>query len=460
MNISDLDSYITGRKHCHLVGIGGVSMAPLAEVLHGMGLEITGSDVSESPLIAHLRSLGIEVSIGHRPENVDGADFVIRTAAARDDNVEIAAARQVGIPVFERAQAWGYIMRSYKNAICIAGTHGKTTTTSMVTHIFMQAELDPTVMIGGTLPLIKAGHRIGAGDTIIMESCEYYNSFHSFSPTVAVILNIDNDHLDFFKTLDAVKESFRKFASLVPEDGHIVCCGDDENTMDALTPLGRELCTFGLGESCRVRAVNIAAGGGGSEFDVICDGAQYAHISLVVPGIHNVKNALAACAAAYLLGVPAEQAAAGLRSFSGAGRRFEFKGTLNGARVYDDYAHHPGELRALIDTATSLGYRRVILAFQPHTYSRTKNLFEDFVAELSRPDLVLLAEIYAAREKDVFGVSSRDLAARIPGSEFFPTFEEMEARLRELASPGDLIITVGAGNIFKVGEAIVEKADA
>lgn len=457
MNISDLDKYMSDRANCHLVGIGGVSMAPLAEVLHGMGLTITGSDVNESPMIEHLRSLGIKVSIGHRPENIEGAKFVIRTAAARDDNVEIAAAREAGIPVFERAQAWGYIMRSYTNAICIAGTHGKTTTTSMVTHIFMQAQRDPTVMIGGTLPLIKAGHRIGSGNTIIMESCEYYNSFHSFSPTIAVILNIDNDHLDFFKTLDAVKESFRKFASLVPESGHIVCCGDDKNTMDALTPLGRGLCTFGLSDSCYIRAVDIVRDGHGSSFDVLCGGVKYAHIDLVVPGMHNVKNALAACATAFLLGIPAQYAEEGLRSFTGAGRRFEFKGTLNGARIYDDYAHHPGELHALIDTACSLGYKRVILAFQPHTYSRTKNLFEDFVKELSRPDLVLLAEIYAAREKDVFGVSSKDLAAHIPGSEFYSSFEEMEARIRELASPGDLIITVGAGDIYKVGEAVAEK---
>lgn len=456
MNISDFEKYITSRAHCHLIGIGGVSMAPLAEVLHGMGITVTGSDINESPTVAHLRSLGIGISIGHKASNIDGADFIVRTAAARDDNVEIIAAHERDIPVFERAQAWGFIMRSYKNAICIAGTHGKTTTTSMVTQIFMQAQLDPTVMIGGTLPLIKAGHRVGTGDTIILESCEYYNSFHSFSPTVAVILNIDNDHLDFFGTFDNVKASFRKFASLVPDDGHIICNGDDENSLEALYPLNRELCTFGFGKNCRVRGINYRSENGRSVFDVECDGSYFAHIELLVPGIHNVKNALAASAVAYLLGIPPSQLEAGLDSFTGAGRRFEYKGTINGARVYDDYAHHPGELHALIDAVQTLDYSRVIVAFQPHTYSRTKNLFDDFVSELKRPDITLLAEVYAAREKNIFGISSADLQAKIPGAEFFPTFESMEDRLRELASPGDLIITVGAGDIFKVGEAIVE----
>ena len=252
MTVHDIERYIARGRRAHLVGIGGVSMAPLAEVLHGMGMAITGSDMRESGTVEHLRALGIPVAIGHRRENVEGAELVIRTAAVHDANPEIAAAREAGIPVFERAQAWGAIMRSYKNALCIAGTHGKTTTTSMCTHIIMAAGLDPTVMIGGTLPLLGAGHRVGKGDTIILESCEYCNSFLSFSPTVAVILNIEADHLDFFKDLEDVERSFRAFADLVPPDGRIIANGEDENTMRTLAGEARPVTTFGLGRGGRL----------------------------------------------------------------------------------------------------------------------------------------------------------------------------------------------------------------
>lgn len=459
MNVTDIGDYIYIAKHAHghLVGIGGVSMAPLAEVLKGMGVVVSGSDISESDSVRHLRSLGIPVAIGHDASNVEGADFVVRTAAAHDDNPEIMAARAAGIPVFERAQAWGYLMKSYKNAVCVAGTHGKTTTTSMVTHILMKADVDPTIMIGGTLPLLKAGHRIGHGDTIVLESCEYYDSFLSFSPTIAIINNVDSDHLDYFGDLDHIKASFRRFAELVPADtGWVVANGDDANTMDALCGLDRSVMTFGLGEENRVRAVHIHSHRGGSDFDVMVDGKLFATVSLVVPGEHNIRNALGACAAAKLLGVPAHAVSQALAAFTGAGRRFEFKGALNGAKIYDDYAHHPGELHALLDMALALGYERVILCFQPHTYSRTKALFEEFVAELSRPDVTYLAEIYAAREKNTIGISSKDLADRIPGARFFSTFEELEASLRETARPGDLILTVGAGNIYRVGEAVID----
>ena len=457
MNISDLENYITSGAKAHLVGIGGVSMAPLAEVLKSIGVTVSGSDMNESDSVLHLRSMGINVTVGHAAENICGADFIVRTAAARDDNVEIAAARSAGIPVFERAEAWGYIMRSYKNAVCVSGTHGKTTTTSMITQIFMQAELDPTVMIGGTLPLLKAGHRVGGGDTIIMESCEYYNSFLCFSPTVALILNIEADHLDFFKDLEDVKSSFRKFAELVPENGTVVANGDDENTVSALAGIDRRVITFGLSDKNNVYAKNITVDGCTSCFDIYYNGEKAVSVKLSVPGTHNIKNALAAAAAAFTLGVPAEQIAEALRTFTGAGRRFEFKGTVNGADIYDDYAHHPGELNALLDMALSLNYDRVVLCFQPHTYSRTKALFEDFVKALSRADLCYLAEIYAAREKNTIGISSRDLAERIPGSEYFATFEELQNKLAKTAKKGDLILTVGAGNIYRVGEALANK---
>ena len=449
-----IQDYICPGKRAHLVGVGGVSMSPLAQVLHGAGVVVTGSDMHESAEVAHLRALGIPVTIGHLPQSVAGADCVIRTAAVHDDNPEIAAARAAGIPVFERAQAWGALMRHYENALCVAGTHGKTTTTSMCAHIFLAAQRDPSIMIGGVLPALGAGHRVGHGDTIILESCEYCNSFLSFFPTVAVILNVDADHLDFFKDLEDVKHSFRRFAELVPETGFVVADRDDANTMDALAGLDRSTITFGL-EDGDVHAADLTWHGGFADFDAMVNGQCYAHVSLSVPGVHNVRNALAACAAAHCLGIPAAAVEEGLRAFHGAGRRFEKKGEFHGAMDYDDYAHHPHELQALLTTAKGLGYRRVICAFQPHTYSRTHELFHDFVEVLKVPDITLLAEIYAARETNTLGISSNDLALEIPGSIYCPTLADVTRQLRRLAQPGDLILTVGAGDIYLAGEALL-----
>ena len=450
-----IQDYICPGKRAHLVGVGGVSMSPLAQVLHGAGVVVTGSDMHESAEVAHLRALGIPVTIGHLPQSVAGADCVIRTAAVHDENPEIAAARAAGIPVFERAQAWGAIMRGYKNALCIAGTHGKTTTSSMIATMLDPAQRDPSIMIGGVLPALGAGHRVGHGDTIILESCEYCNSFLSFFPTVAVILNVDADHLDFFKDLEDVKHSFRRFAELVPETGFVVADRDDANTMDALAGLDRSTITFGL-EDGDVHAADLTWHGGFADFDAMVNGQCYAHVSLSVPGVHNVRNALAACAAAHCLGIPAAAVEEGLRAFHGAGRRFEKKGEFHGAMVYDDYAHHPHELQALLTTATGLGYQRIICAFQPHTYSRTHELLHDFVEVLKLPDITLLAEIYAARETNTLGISSNDLAREIPGSIYCPTLADVTEQLRRLAQPGDLILTVGAGDIYQAGEALLK----
>lgn len=459
MKTADLVKYIVPGKRGHLVGIGGVSMSPLAEVLHESGIIVTGSDINDSAAVEHLRSLGIPVAIGHRAENVRGADFIVRTAAVHDDNPEIAEAIALGIPVFERAQAWGFIMLSYKNALCISGTHGKTTTTSMCTHMLMAAGVDPTVMIGGTLPMLGAGHRVGRRDTIVLESCEYCNSFHSFFPTVAVILNVDADHLDFFKDIDDIKASFRKFAELVPKNtGWVVANRDDKNTMDALCCIDRRVLTFGFTDDADVYAANIKNDGGKSRFDVIYGGEVFTRITLNIPGRHNISNALATAASAIALGIPGSAVSDGLSTFTGAGRRMEYKGEYNGAVIYDDYAHHPGEMHALIDAVQALEYERVIVAFQPHTYTRTKALFDDFVRELKRPDLVFLAEIYAAREKNTIGISSSELAEKIPNAVFCPTFEDIEQRLRETAKSGDIILTVGAGNIYLVGEHLAKDA--
>ena len=450
---SSIQEYLHPGKRVHLCGIGGVSMSPLAEVLHSMGLQVQGSDMQDSPVVAHLRSLGIPITVGHQAQAVEGADFLIRTAAVHDDNPEIRHAREEGIPVFERAEAWGAIMQGYRNALCIAGTHGKTTTTSMATHIFMAAGADPTVMIGGTLPMLHSGYRVGAGDTIILESCEYCNSFLHFFPTVAVVLNVEADHLDFFKDLADVEHSFRRFAQLVPPDGHVVANADDPGAMEALQ--GLPLFTFGMKKPADSRVENLQWEEGLPSFDVVIHDQPYCRVALVVGGIHNVMTALAAATAAYVLGLPGQAVSQGLASFTGAGRRFEYKGTYHGARIYDDYAHHPGELHALLQMARSLGYQRIICAFQPHTYSRTRALFDDFVRELQAADVVLLAEIYAAREKNTIGISSKDLAAQLPGSIYCPTLEDVTHHLRTLARDGDLILTVGAGNIYTAGEALL-----
>ena len=457
----DFHKYIHPGKRVHLAGIGGVSMCALAEVLQGMGVTVQGSDMSESDTVKHLRSVGIPVAIGHSAENLKNCDAVIRTAAIHDSNPEIAGAVARGIPVYERAQAWGAIMQGYRNALCVSGTHGKTTTTSMATHIFMAAQADPTVMIGGTLPLLHSGYRVGRGDTIILESCEYCNSFLNFFPTVAVILNVHADHLDFFKDLADIEHSFHDFAALVPERGFIIANADDEGARDAVKGLTHPVFTFSVKDrSADCYADNVSFFDGYGDFDVVINGLTYAHVSLHVPGAHNISNALAAASAAYVLGLPGEAVMAGLASFTGAGRRFEHKGTFRGAEVYDDYAHHPDEVRALLSAAQALPHERLILAFQPHTYTRTAALFDDFVEVLRLPDRVVLAEIYAAREKNDIGISSRDLAARIPGAVYCATLEQTADELEKLAQPGDMIITVGAGDIYRAGEMLLKRGDA
>lgn len=457
----DFEEYLVPGKKGLLIGIGGVSMSPLAEVLHDAGLQIVGSDMAEGNNTLLLREKGIPIHIGHSAANVtDDLDFVVRTAAVHDENPEIEQAHRLGIPVFERTQAWGAIMRAYPNALCISGTHGKTTTTSMCTHIMMAAERDPTVMIGGTLPLLHAGHRVGKGDTIIMESCEYYNSFLALNPTIAVVLNIEEDHLDFFKDLKDIQSSFRRFAARVPEGGLIVANYDDPNTTEALRGLNRPLITFGFSHRADVHPENIVRRGAQSEFDIVMHGKVFTRVTIHVPGEHNIRNALAATAATTALGAGPMAVKYGLAGFQGAGRRFEFKGKFNGADLYDDYAHHPSELRAVLDAVEALNYQRTIVVFQPHTYSRTAALFDHFVEQLRRPTVTYLAEIYAARETNTIGISSADLAAQIPGARFFPTFAEIEADLAAVARPGDIILTVGAGDVFRIGEHLLNESEA
>ena len=421
-------------------------------------MPVTGSDRTETDVTDRLELLGARITYAHLPENVEGASLVIRTAAVHDDNPEIVRAHELGIPVIERAQAWGQMMIEYNNVICLSGTHGKTTTTSMMTMIAMRAAMDPTVMVGSNLPAIGGTLRIGGHGTFVAEACEYCNSFLSFAPTIAVVLNVEADHLDFFKDIDDIVHSFHEFCELVPVGGLIVANADDENAMRAVEGAERTVLTFGLSESADVWADKIEVQNGYYRFDVMAGKYLYCHVELQVPGRHNMMNALACCAVSRFLGIPGETVSAGLDAFTGSSRRFQRTGvTAKGAVVVDDYAHHPSEMCATLKAARQMNFKRIICAFQSHTYTRTKALFNDFVEALKLCDLAVLAPIYAAREQNTIGIYASDLAAQVPGARAFDSFEEIADFLREEAGEGDLVITMGAGDIYRVGEMLVEK---
>lgn len=449
---------IQEKKPVHLIGIGGVSMNSLAELLLSKGVPVTGSDRTETDVTDRLELLGARITYAHLPENVEGASLVIRTAAVHDDNPEVVRAHELGIPVIERAQAWGQMMIEYNNVICLSGTHGKTTTTSMMTMIAMRAAMDPTVMVGSNLPAIGGTLRIGGHGTFVAEACEYCKSFLSFAPTIAVVLNVEADHLDFFKDIDDIVHSFHEFCELVPVGGLIVANADDENAMRAVQGAERTVLTFGLSEGADVWADKIETQNGYYRFDVMAGKYLYCHVELQVPGRHNMMNALACCAVSRFLGIPGETVSAGLGAFTGSSRRFQRTGvTAKGAVVVDDYAHHPSEMCATLKAARQMNFKRIICAFQSHTYTRTKALFNDFVEALKLCDLAVLAPIYAAREQNTIGIYASDLAAQVPGARAFDSFEEIADFLREEAGEGDLVITMGAGDIYRVGEMLVEK---
>ena len=455
--LRSLRQYITQGERIFLVGIGGVSMCALADMLKSMGASVEGSDMREGDTVSRLRDNGIKVIIGHARENIEGAACLIRSAAIHEDNPEVAAARDAGIPVFERAEAWGEIMEGFTQSLCIAGTHGKTTTTAMAVQIALEAGLDPTAMIGGVLPSIQSEHRIGGNKLIIAEACEYRNSFLRFRPTVATILNIEEDP-DFFADLDDTIDSFRAFAELVPEDGTVIVNADDPNVMRCVEGFDSNIISFGsFGiDEGDVHAENIELSGGCYSFDIVHPGGMIP-VTLQQPGRHNIYNALAAAASALEIGIDGISIARGLSDFTGVKRRFEFKGFYKGAPVYDDYAHHPSELRALFDATGSMGYSRVIACFQPHTYSRTKALFDDFVEQLGRPDYVVLIPIYSAREIDDGSVSSEMLAEAVGDSCIaVGSIDEAVELLRNTVKKGDLILTIGAGEAYKAGDALVK----
>lgn len=448
--------------HIHFIGIGGISMSGLAAVLLQRGFTVSGSDMRRSALTDWLEGLGAVVSFPQRAGNItDGIDAVVYTAAIHPDNPEFQAVVEKGIPMLTRAELLGQLMANYRTSVAVAGTHGKTTTTSMLSHIMMQGDLDPTISVGGILPAIGGNVRVGTSGYFLTEACEYTNSFLSLFPTIALVLNIDADHLDFFKDLDDIRRSFRRFASQVSPEGTLVISASIPRLDELTDGLSCSVVTFGVG--CGdYQAVNVSFDGlGCGSFDLRRGDSVLGHFRLRVPGEHNVSNACAALAAGFLLGLSAEQMAAGLESFTGTDRRFQKKGEIGGVTIIDDYAHHPTEIRATLQAARKFPASRVWCVFQPHTYSRTKALMDEFVSALSLADKIVLADIYAARETDTLGVSSDLLCQKLRDmgrdAWYFPTFDEIETFLLENCIPGDLLITMGAGDVVKIGENLLGK---
>ena len=447
---------LEGVRTIHFIGCGGSGTYPLIQILHSRGYAITGSDVEETKNTEAERALGVRVCIGHDAANVGNADLVVYSAAIHDDNPELQAARARGIKAVERSVMLGYISRTHAQSIGVAGTHGKTTTTGMITTMLELAGKDPAAVIGGKLPLIGGYGKAGHGDDVVIEACEYSETFLHLTPFMGVILNIDNDHLEYYGTMGRLKMAFQKFALL---SRTVVFNMDDRNTVDVVNSIDRPVFSFGINEEARFRAVNIQEYRPGFyEFDVLELGEQFAHIKLGVPGYHNIYNALAMCCCARPLGLQPADAERAAAEFHGTGRRFEIKGECNGAPVVDDYAHHPTELAATMATAKKMGYKRIIAVHQPFTYSRTKTLMDDFAAVLRQADQCVLLPIMGSREVDDGSVKSEDLAAKIPGSIVVDGLESAANWVKQNAREGDLVVCMSCGDLYKACDMMVGKA--
>ena len=446
-------------KKIHFIGCGGSGMYPLIQILAAKGYEITGSDVLDGSIIRAERAMGIRVTLGHQADNVLGADLVVYSAAIAKDNVELSAASSYGIPTVERSVLLGYVSRLYKNSICVSGTHGKTTTTAMIVTALELAGRDPSAVIGGKLPLIGGYGKAGKGDDIVVEACEYAETFLKLTPYLSVVLNIDNDHLDYYGSMGELKFAFKRFALMT--QFMIFANVDDKNTMDVMYTLDRRVRTFGITNNGDYCAVNLQEYKPGFfEFDLKEWSKVTGHIRLAIPGRHNVYNALAMCAVCRYAGLTVEQCAEAAASFKGAGRRFELCGECNGAVVMDDYAHHPTELRATLQTARELGYKRLIAVHQPFTYSRTKMLLNDFVDVLQLADIVVLTPILGSREPNDPSISSAKLAAKLPNAVLVDSLEDAAQWVKQNAQEGDLVITLGCGDVYKASRMMVEGSGA
>lgn len=446
------------KEHIYFIGIGGISMSGLAEILASRGHQVSGTDVKETAVTKHLQSLGIHINFEHRAENItDDITLVVYTAAIHDDNPELRAAHEKGIRIMDRAHLLGQIMDEYHDSVAVSGTHGKTTTTSMVSEILLAAEKDPTITVGGILPTIGSNLRIGNSPYFVAEACEYFDSFLQFNPFIAIILNVESDHLDYFKTLENIRRSFHAFAQRVPDKGLLVISEKIDNVEELTDGLTCHVETFGLSEKANWRAENIVhEADGRNSFDIYHNSAFFTTIHLHIPGEHNITNALAAIAASAFLGAAPEDCVKGLHHYTGTERRFQLKGKKDGITVIDDYAHHPTEIKAALAAAQNVQHNTTWCVFQPHTFSRTRFLFDEFGEAFGDADEIIIADIFAARETDDGTVSAAQLAERIAqtgkSARYVGDFAAIEAYLREHCKSGDLLMTVGAGDVYKIGE--------
>lgn len=449
---------ITKYKRVHMLGIGGVSMSGIARILHHFNVTVTGSDIyPDSENVQKLISNGIDVTAGPNFENISKADAVIFSAAIKEDDPEMQHAKKLNIPTIERSDFLGMLTKAFKNTIGISGTHGKTTTTSMVSLCFIEAGLDPNIQVGATLKQIDGNYRIGNSEHFIIEACEYVESFLKFYPKAEIILNIDNDHLDYFKNLDNIKKAFAKYVHIIPDDGLLVVNGDDPNCLELLKETNAKTLTYGItNKNTNFFAVNISFDNDGfAEFDVYHDEKFYERIKLHVPGMHNVLNALACISLCNEYGISKEAIKNGLSKFTGANRRFEYKGKVNGASIFDDYGHHPTEIIATAKALMNKKYDKSWVVFQPHTYSRTKSLLDDFAHSLLNFDNIIIVDIYAAREKNTYNISSKDLVDKLISSganaKYIPEFEETVQYLKDNVKENDIVLTLGAGTVTNIG---------
>lgn len=452
-------SYITIKKgmHVHLIGIGGVSMSGIAQMLLNEGCIVSGSDRSSSALTEKLVSMGITVYIGHDADNIKGCDLVVYSAAIAENNPERVRAKELEITQIDRAQMLGIIMKEYDCPICISGTHGKTTTSGMLTHIFMECGKNPTVTVGGELDIIRGNAHIGGKEFFIAEACEYHQSFLRFFPKISVITNIEADHLDYFRDLDHIIDTFRALALLTPDDGALIINGEDKNVLKAVSGIDRKIITFGIHGDFDYTVDNMTHNGYNHYTFTVCKkGSPVGEIRLCVPGVHNVYDALAAFATADYLGLDTDNICDCLYRFGGTHRRFETRGIMGGIMVVDDYAHHPTEIAATLSAARDMKYNNVWCLFQPHTYTRTYNFFDDFVKVLSESGAnIIITDIYAAREADTGLVSAQQLANAIPNAVYKKTFQESAEFIKAQAKRGDIVITMGAGDVYKVGDMLL-----
>ena len=449
-------------KCIHCIGIGGIGLSAVADILLERGYRVTGSDMKDGPMTARLREKGAEIFIGHRAENVEGADLIVYTVAVSDDNPELARAKELGIPAITRAQMLGKLMSEYDYSIAVSGTHGKTTTTSMVSLILRNAKMDPTILVGGNLSQIGGNVSVGGSQYFVTEACEYRDSFLSLKPKIEIILNIDSDHLDYFKNIDHIVNSFNEFASLVPEDGCIIAYDANPFVNSVVSGLPN-VVTFGFTDNCTYYGSDIEFDNGMPVFTVNHEGKPLGKVRLNVPGEHNILNSMAAFACCHMLGVDVDTIVSTLEQYTGTDRRFDVLGsTEDGRKIVDDYAHHPTEIRATLSAAKNVPHNNLWCLFQPHTYTRTLALFDEFADSFEAADKIVLAEIYAARESNIYNISSRELMDEIkkrhPDKEvyYFNDQDEMAHFVYNNSSPEDLIMTMGAGDIFNVGRKILK----